>query len=316
MIGAKVFYNLFMIEFLYSNGFLIVSMILGAILGLSLYLPLMGGQLSLASPGFYSVGGYTAAILSTQVFPNSSPYPILYVIGEILLSGFLAGLLALGVGIPSLRLKGIYFAIATIGFVEILRVLALTLDITGKAIGISNIPQPFTNILDYLFLAVPLLCLGIGLTAYLERIRIGRALKAIRSDEIAAQSIGINSSYYKVLSFTLGAILAGMAGAISAHFLNTWNPRQGTFDSSITQLAFVIIGGSRNIWGPVVGGISLTALPEVLRQLGNTQFLPPILKQFLQEGRLIIFGILLILGSIYFPQGLIKKRIEKTKLTQ
>jgi branched-chain amino acid transport system permease protein len=305
-----------MIEFLYSNGFLLVSMILGAILGLSLYLPLMGGQLSLASPGFYSVGGYTAAILSTQFLPKSSPYPIFYVIVEMVLSGFLAGILALAVGIPSLRLKGIYFAIATIGFVEILRVLALTLDITGKAIGISNIPQPFTNTLEYLLLVIPLLLIAISLTAYLEQIRIGRALKAIRSDEIAAQSIGINSSYYKVLSFTLGAILAGMAGAISAHFLNAWNPRQGTFDSSITQLAFVIIGGSRNIWGPVVGGISLTALPEILRQLGNIQILPLVFRQFLQEGRLIIFGILLILGSTYFPQGIIRKRIKNTQLTE
>jgi branched-chain amino acid transport system permease protein len=145
----------------------------------------------------------------------------------------------------------------------------------------------------------------IALIIYMDKIRIGRALKAIRSDEIAAESIGINSAYYKVLSFTLGAIVAGMAGAVSAHFINTWNPRQGTFDSSITQLAFVIIGGSRSVWGPVAGGITLTALPEILRQLGNIPSLPSIVRQFFQEGRLIIFGILLILGSIYFPQGII-----------
>ncbi len=294
-----------MLDILNNYIFLIVSMILGAILGLSLYLPLMAGQLSLASPGFYSLGGYTAAILSTQFLPKSAPFPIIYVLGEMLIGGVLSGILALAVGIPSLRLRGIYFAIATIGFVEVLRVLALTLDITGKAIGISNIPQPFSNSLAYLLILIPLLGMVIALIIYMDKIRIGRALKAIRSDEIAAESIGINSAYYKVLSFTLGAIVAGMAGAVSAHFINTWNPRQGTFDSSITQLAFVIIGGSRSVWGPVAGGITLTALPEILRQLGNIPSLPNIVRQFFQEGRLIIFGILLILGSIYFPQGII-----------
>jgi branched-chain amino acid transport system permease protein len=294
-----------MLDILNNYSFLIVSMILGAILGLSLYLPLMAGQLSLASPGFYSLGGYTAAILSTQFLPKSAPFPVIYVLGEMLIGGLLSGILALAVGIPSLRLRGIYFAIATIGFVEVLRVLALTLDITGKAIGISNIPQPFSNSLAYLLILIPLLGMVIALIIYMDKIRIGRALKAIRSDEIAAESIGINSAYYKVLSFTLGAIVAGMAGAVSAHFINTWNPRQGTFDSSITQLAFVIIGGSRSVWGPVAGGITLTALPEILRQLGNIPSLPSIVRQFFQEGRLIIFGILLILGSIYFPQGII-----------
>lgn len=300
-----------MLDILNNYSFLIVSMILGAILGLSLYLPLMAGQLSLASPGFYSLGGYTAAILSTQFLPKSAPFPVIYVLGEMLIGGLLSGVLALAVGIPSLRLRGIYFAIATIGFVEVLRVLALTLDITGKAIGISNIPQPFSNSLAYLLILIPLLGMVIAIIIYMEKIRIGRALKAIRSDEIAAESIGINSAYYKVLSFTLGAIVAGMAGAVSAHFINTWNPRQGTFDSSITQLAFVIIGGSRSVWGPVAGGITLTALPEILRQLGNIPSLPSIVRQFFQEGRLIIFGVLLILGSIYFPQGIITPPKQK-----
>ncbi|MCS6960117.1 MAG: branched-chain amino acid ABC transporter permease [Pseudanabaenaceae cyanobacterium SKYGB_i_bin29] len=293
-------------EFFRTYSFLFVSVFLGAILGLSLYLPLMGGQLSLATPGFYSIGGYTAAILSTRIFPQSSPFPLVYVLVEILLGGVLAGLSALLVGIPSLRLRGIYFAIATIAFVEVLRVLALTLDITGKAIGISNIPQPFDNTLGYLWLVLPLLTAAIAMTIYIEKARMGRALRAIRSDEIAAQAVGINSNYYKIFSFTLGAILAGVAGAISAHFLNTWNPRQGSFDSSITQLAFVIIGGSRSVWGPVLGGIFLTALPEILRQLGGVTFFPPFLSQFFREGRLIIFGLLLILGSIYFPQGLVR----------
>jgi branched-chain amino acid transport system permease protein len=150
----------------------------------------------------------------------------------------------------------------------------------------------------------------------LERIRIGRALTAIREDELAADAMGINPTYYKVLSFTLGALLAGMTGAIAAHFLNTWNARQGTFDASIIYLAFVIIGGSRNFLGPIVGGMVLTALPELLRQMAGIGGIPTWLEQFLRDGRLIIFGVLIVIGSIFYPQGIIpatwfKKRVKR-----
>jgi branched-chain amino acid transport system permease protein len=117
--------------------------------------------------------------------------------------------------------------------------------------------------------------------------------------------MGINPTYYKVLSFTLGAILAGVVGALSAHFLNTWNARQGSFDNSIIYLSFVLIGGSRTFVGPVVGGIVLTALPEILRAIAGIEGLPIWLTQFLSVGRLIIFGLLIVLGSIFFPRGLI-----------
>ena len=138
----------------------------------------------------------------------------------------------------------------------------------------------------------------------LEKVRVGRALIAIREDELAADSMGINPTYYKVLAFTLAAILAGMVGAISAHFLNTWNTRQGTFDASIIFLSFVLIGGSRTFWGPVVGGIILTALPEVLRGMASTG-VPLWLGQFLKDGRLIIFGLLIVIGTIFYPKGII-----------
>lgn len=121
-----------MAEFFSTYGSLIVSMVLGALLGLSLYLPLMAGQLSLASPGFYALGGYIAAILSTKVFQtNSNSFPIPLLLLEMLVAAAISGLLGIAVGIPALRLRGIYLAIATIAFVEVLRVLSLNLDITG-----------------------------------------------------------------------------------------------------------------------------------------------------------------------------------------
>jgi branched-chain amino acid transport system permease protein len=303
-----------MSDFFVTYGFLIVSMLWGAMLGLSLYLPLMAGQLSLASPGFYALGGYIAAILSTQVFKfqgNLFPIPLLLL--EMLIAGLVSGILGILVGIPALRLRGIYLAIATIAFVEILRVLALNLEITGGAVGIFGIPQPFPGPLEYLWIAIPMLLVSMFFLHRLERIRVGRAFTAIREDELAADAMGINPTYYKVLAFTLGAVLAGVVGAVSAHFLNTWNARQGTFDASIIYLTFVLIGGSRTYLGPVLGGMVFTALPEVLRSLADTGGLPAELAQFLRDGRLVIFGLLIVIGTIFFPQGLVTPDLFKRR---
>ncbi len=301
-----------MSDFFNTYGFLIVSMIFGAILGLSVYLPLMAGQLSLASPGFYALGGYIAAILSTEVFKfTGNQFPVPFLLLEMLLAAMVSGLLAIALGIPVLRLRGIYFAIATIAFVEILRILALNLEITGGAVGIFAIPQPFQSHIQYLWIALPLLIVSMLFLYRLERIRVGRALIAIREDELVADAIGINPTYYKILSFTLGAVLAGLVGAVSAHFLNTWNARQGTVDASIIYLAFVLIGGSRTFFGPVIGGMVLSALPEVLRAIAGITGLPMWLAQFLREGRLIIFGTLIVLGSIFYPHGIITPDLLK-----
>ena len=284
-----------MTDFLATYGFLLVSMVQAGLLGLSLYFPLQAGQLSLATPGFYAVGGYVAAILLTNpAFGawrdslGALMFPVTW-----LLAALICGVLGVLVGIPALRLRGIYLALATIAFVEILRVVSLNLGITGGAVGIFGIPQAF-NFVDrwqYIWIFGPLLVLTLLFARQLERSRVGRAFRAIREDELAADAMGINPTYYKVLAFVIGAILAGMVGAMSAPFLNTWNAKQGTFDASIAVLAFVLIGGSRNIWGPVVGGALLTAIPEVLR--------------FLADWRLVINGLVLVVASLYLPQGIV-----------
>jgi branched-chain amino acid transport system permease protein len=230
---------------------------------------------------------------------------------EMIIAGDVSGLLGILVGIPALRLSGIYLAIATIAFVEILRVLSLNLDITGGAVGIFGIPQPFATSIEYLWIVLPLLLVSMAILYRLERIRVGRAFAAIRADELAADAIGINPTFYKVLAFTLGAILAGVVGAVSAHFLNTWNARQGTFDASIIYLTSVLIGGSRTFVGSVLGGMVFTALPEVLRGMATIEGLPVWLAQFLRDGRLIIFGLLIVVGTIFFPQGLVTPELLK-----
>jgi branched-chain amino acid transport system permease protein len=294
------------VAFLTTYGFLIVSMALAALLALSLYIPFLAGQLSLASPGFYALGGYIAAVFATRVLPSaggSSSVWALFV--EMAVAAVASGILAVVVGVPALRLRGIYFALATIAFVEILRVISLNLEITGGAVGIFGVPQPFASQLGYLWIVAPLLAGTMVVMWRLERTRAGRALVALREDELAADAMGIDPTYYKTLAFTMGAVLAGVIGAISAHFLNTWNARQGTFDASVSLLAFVLIGGSRTFLGPVAGGLILTALPEVLRATADIGGLPAWLARFLKEGRLIIFGTLIAVGSVFFPRGIV-----------
>src|SRR6266576_3086083 len=268
-------------------------MVLAAVLALTLYLPLMAGQLSVASPGFSALGGYIAAILSTKVFhPGPGLYPVSLVVLEMAVAAVVSGVLGLVFGVPALRLRGIFLALATIA-------------VTGGALIINGIPQPFSSQLQYMWLAIPLLLLSMLFVARLERTRTGRALIALREDELAAAAMGVNPTYHKVLAFTTSAVLAGAVGAVSAHFINTWNSRQGTFDTSVNLMAFVLVGGSRTFVGPVVGGLVLTALPEALRGVADVGGLPPWFAQFLRDGRLIIFGVLIALGTVFFPHGLI-----------
>jgi len=272
-----------------DNG-LLVQMILGALLGLSVYLPMAAGQLSLATPAFYAVGGTLAALLSTQGNAQSA-ISLWALLGEMLLAAGLTAVLALLVGLPVLRLRGIYLAIATIALVEIVRVAILNLPFTGGAAGIFGIPQPFQQPFGYVLFSGGLLAVCGWLFQRLEASRLGRSMAAIRDDELASRCMGIQTTRVKLTAFVASAVLAGITGVIAAHYLNTWNARQGSFDMAITTLAFVILGGSRSWLGPVIGGMLLTALPELLRPVGDL--------------RLVLFGLVILLGPVFFPQGLI-----------
>ena len=272
-----------------DNG-LLVQMILGALLGLSVYLPMAAGQLSLATPAFYAVGGTLAALLATQGGPQAG-ISLGAVLAEMVLAAALTAALALLVGLPVLRLRGIYLAIATIALVEIVRVAILNLPFTGGATGIFGIPQPFQHPFGYVWLSGGLLALCGWLFQRLEASQLGRSMAAIRDDELASRCMGINTTRVKLSAFVASAALAGVTGVIAAHYVNTWNARQGSFDVAITTLAFVILGGSRSWLGPVIGGLLLTALPELLRPVGDL--------------RLVLFGLVILLGPVLFPQGLI-----------
>jgi len=190
-----------------------------------------------------------------------------------------------------LRLRGVYLAIATIALVEILRVTTLNQESLGGAVGIFGIPQPFLDPEGYALFTLLALALVCWLCDRLERQRLGRAMEAIRDDELAAACQGIDTDRTKLVAFVLSAVVAAITGVISAHFLNSWNARLGNFDASITTLAFVVFGGSRTWAGPVLGGLTLTALPELLRPIGDL--------------RLIVFGLVILVGPLLLPQGLI-----------
>ncbi|MCU0479734.1 MAG: branched-chain amino acid ABC transporter permease [Anaerolineae bacterium] len=319
-------------DFLSTYGFLLIQALFAAILGLSLYLPLLTGQLSLASPGFYAIGGYISAVFATQIFnqfyqpfllpipasiaPNivspmlqttayNNNYPILFIFVQMGIAAVVCLILAGIIGFLAIRLRGIYLALATIAFVEVVRTLAEGADAFGGSSGIFGIPQPFVNKFDYAWVAIPMLIITLFIIYRLEHGKIGRAFRAIREDELSVSASGVYTTYYKVIAFALGGMLAGMVGAIYAHFLNTWNPRQGTFDAGVLYLTFVVVGGSRTIWGPVLAAIVLTILPEALRSVSGAQWL----TDFLQNGRLILYGGLLTAAALFFPQGVITPRL-------
>ena len=286
---------------------IICFILINIILGLSIYVTLSSGQLSLGSAGFMGIGAYTSALLTIN-------FDVPIFIG-VIAGALAAGILGLIVGIPSLRLQGVYLAIATLGFGEVIRVFFVNWEsVTKGAIGISGIPnigrELFATFRDagfdpdmiglknnqfvYLLVLIILLIIVILLIWFFIRqnkSRVGRAFAAIKMDEKAAEAMGINITYYKVLSFTQGAVLAGFAGGLFAHVMSYISPADFAYNRAIDILIFAIFGGSEVIWGAVFGAAFMTILPEALR--------------FISEYRYMIYGIILIILMAYRPQGII-----------
>ncbi|HLW61630.1 MAG TPA: branched-chain amino acid ABC transporter permease [bacterium] len=253
-----------------------------ALLALSIYVTLMAGQLSLGNAALAAIGGYAAAILTRNYH---TPLWVALLAG----SG-LAMLVAVVIGVPSLRLRGVYLAIATLAFGEVVRVVALNLKITGGALGLVGIPALVT------FWHVYGILLAAAFFFYrLERSKVGRAFAAIRQDETAAQAMGIRITYYKVLAFALAGLISGLAGGLSVHFTYIINPAQASFSEAVNILTYAIFGGTASFFGPIIGGMVLTILPESLR--------------FLREYRLLMNGAILVLVTIYLPNGVLSPRL-------
>ncbi|MFH1513052.1 MAG: branched-chain amino acid ABC transporter permease [Bacillota bacterium] len=247
------------------------------------------GQFNLGQAGFFAIGAYTCAIFSTRFgFDFWLLLPI---------AGLIAALVGLIVALPTLKLQGIYLAIVTLGASEIIRIIAQTwTPVTGGSLGIKNIPYPWLFSLDtfrpkyYYFIFLVIALLFFFITRRVLRSRVGRAWVSIREDQIAARSLGVETSFYKSLNFMYGAFWAGVVGAAYAPFVNYIEASQFSLDTGFNVLAMVVIGGQGTLIGPIVGSVIVTVLTETLR--------------FLEAWRYVIYAVIIILMMWVRPQGI------------
>ena len=279
--------------------FLQILILIGINIMLAVSLNLINGftgQFSIGHAGFMAIGGYSSAFftyyfgrnliqsLSSIIFFPWLAKSIIFVLA-LILGGMLAAVAGLVVGIPSLRLKGDYLAIATLGFGEIIRVMILNIDAVGGARGFVDIPG-YTNLFWVLFFMI----LTIIVVRNLVRSTHGRAFLSVREDEVAAEAMGINTTYYKVYAFVIGAFFAGIAGGLFGHYLMYLHTNSFTFMRSIEVIIMVVLGGMGSITGSILAAIILTILPEFLR----------VVKDY----RMVIYSLILIILMLTRPQGI------------
>jgi branched-chain amino acid transport system permease protein len=247
----------------------------------------IAGQFSLGHAGFMAIGAYASAACTMLVWPQA-PAPIA-LLGALLVGGLAAALAGLIVGIPTLRLRGDYLAIVTLGMGEIIRVVILNTEIVGGARGLFGIPMlaGFFSVYACMLACVVVL----WRLAYSMK---GRAFFAIREDEIAAAAMGIDTTRYKIIAFIVGAFWAGLAGCLFAHVIGYIHTNSFTFLKSIEIVVMVVLGGMGSMSGAIFAAMVLTVLPEVLR--------------FGAEYRMIIYSVLLIVLMLTRPTGLLGSR--------
>ena len=245
------------------------------------------GQFSLGHAGFMAVGGYTAASLTLGLahrFEGPLATPLLFA-SALFMGGVAAAVAGLTVGVPSLRLKGDYLAIVTLGFGEIIRVLLQNTEAVGGASGLKGIPKETT-----FFWAWSLAAVTVYTIACLVNSTYGRGFIAVQDDEVAARAMGINTTRYKVTAFVIGAFFAGVGGGLYAHHKQFLSPAGFDFNKSIEIVVMVILGGMGRTAGVIVAAILLTLLPEFLRPVA--------------EYRMILYALLIIGLMLARPQGL------------
>jgi branched-chain amino acid transport system permease protein len=265
------------------------------------------GQFSLGHAGFMAVGAYFASFISVYYlsdyvarFPEGSVQHFMaqhaMLLTTVLAGGVAAAIAGYIVGLPSLRLRGDYLAIVTLGFGEIIRVLILNIDKIGAARGFSGIPQWANFFWVFFFCGVTIL-----ISNRLVNSSVGRAFLAVREDQIAAASMGIDTTRYKVKAFIIGSCLAGVAGGLFAHYMIYLNPTMFTFIRSFEIVAMVVLGGLGSISGSIVAAVILTLMPEALR--GVKDFMPGG-----RDPRMVIYALMLIILMLTRPQGLLGRR--------
>ncbi|VJA90942.1 branched-chain amino acid ABC transporter permease [Streptococcus pneumoniae] len=267
--------NLFYVQILQQIGInIILAVGLNLIVGFS-------GQFSLGHAGFMAIGAYAAAIIGSK----SPTYGAFF--GAMLVGALLSGAVALLVGIPTLRLKGDYLAVATLGVSEIIRIFIINGgSLTNGAAGILGIPNFTTWQMVYFFVVITTIA-----TVNFLRSPIGRSTLSVREDEIAAESVGVNTTKIKIIAFVFGAITASIAGSLQAGFIGSVVPKDYTFINSINVLIIVVFGGLGSITGAIVSAIVLGILNMLLQDVASV--------------RMIIYALALVLVMIFRPGGLL-----------
>ena len=267
---------------------------INAILAVSLNLVNgLSGQFSLGHAGFMAVGAYTSASVNVFFLSFLHGNPAgdqLALVLSLVAAALVSALAGYVVGLPSLRLKGDYLAIVTLGFGEIIRVIILNIQTVGGARGFIGIPTTSTP-----FLVVFVLVLSVLLTHRFVMSSHGRALLAIRENEIAAEAMGVNTTYYKVQAFVVSAAGAGVAGGLFAHYLSYINPSSFDFMKSVEIVIMVVMGGMGSVSGSIVAAFILTFLPEALRPLQDITHV---------DLRMVIYGFVLIVAMLVMPRGI------------
>ncbi len=323
LIGGVIFIALFYIlnAMMSSGGFLgtgiddyqarlLVFICINIILATSLNL-INGftGQFSIGHAGFMAVGAYASAYFTVThgkalegsfAFLGDTGASSVVLLIAVVIGAIVAGLMGLIVGIPSLRLKGDYLAIVTLGFAEIIRIVILNIDIVGGATG-----YPVPGYANFLWIGI-FTVITIVVIHNIIKSDTGRALVSIREDELAAEAMGVNTTRYKVTSFVIGSAFAGIAGVLFAHYNKFLHTNDFQFIRSFEIIIMIVIGGMGSMTGAILGAIIVTLLPELLRQLpeiqvGATTF------QF-ADLRLVIFALILILTMILRPPGILGTR--------
>jgi branched-chain amino acid transport system permease protein len=260
------------------------------------------GQFSLGHAGFMSVGAYLAAAVSIFLGPKllgeeggTVLQQGLLFFSALIAGGLSAAFAGLIVGVPSLRLKGDYLALVTLGFGEIIRVIFQNVEVLGGALGLNGIPA-YTTI----FWVLAFVAITVFTVTCLVNSTYGRGFLATHDDEIASEAIGLNTPRYKIVAFVIGAFFAGIAGGLYGHFKMTITPTGFDFTKSIEIVVMVILGGMGNTLGVILAAILLTLLPELLRPIA--------------EYRMVIYSALLIALMLVRPQGLFNFKFGKAKL--
>ncbi|TPG17498.1 branched-chain amino acid ABC transporter permease [Variovorax guangxiensis] len=281
------------VPFVLSDYQLQVAVMVGifALLALSLnVLSGYAGMISLGHAGFFLIGSYTSAILATRY---AMPFPVSLAAAVALTAA--SGLL---LAVPAMKLSGHFLAVITIAFGLILHLLSINLEfITNGVSGISNIARPgiggwsLKSDLAYYFFVLGVLALVCLLVSAYTRSGYGRALSALRDDEVAAGCMGVNVNLAKIHAFVISAAIAGLAGCLYAHYVRYINPESFTLDISIRILIMMVVGGIGSIFGSLVGALVVYVLPEALR--------------FLNDYYYLVFGFVIILLMLFLPRGLV-----------